>query len=529
MVILVTGHKGFIGKNLIKNNKHHFITIDDEYFNEVNPKEYLEKFLNNTNPNAILHCGACSDTLNTDTDFMMERNYLSTKWLVDWCKQNGKKIIYSSSAAIYGVDGSKPSNLYGWTKMLGEGYVVSNGGIALRYFNVYGPGEEHKGKMASMIYQNFFKDNVKLFPGNPKRDFVYIDDVVSANFYALDYYDSLKGNWYEVGTGQSVEFETIFDILKIPYSYTTESEIPNGYQFNTISLNDKHMGGWQPTINIFDGIEKYKKYLKTGKVSFVCTTYGRFTCVERIVAQYHAQTYQNKELIIFNTDEEHPYELGFDDQTIIIVNNEKDYQTNQSYQNRGQICRDAVTHATGDYFMLADDDDIYLPWHLEQAVDGIKENGRDAWKPEKSFFATQSNLSLVMNTLEASVIVNMNRIREIGFRSDITGYEGLSWYTKLRDENQLDEHNKKYVPSYCFNWSDPAEIAGHKQSGNIGTANNFEEHKVASTDYAKRPLQKLTEEDLKKIYLKYYNWLENNKPQLNFEFYKKYVEKHITF
>ena len=529
MVVLVTGYKGFIGKNVINNKKHHYIKLDDEYFFYPNPKQYLEDFLDKTNPDAILHIGACSDTLNDNVEFMMERNYLSTKWLMNWASKNNKKIVYSSSAAIYGVDGNKPSNLYGWTKMLGEDYVVSNGGIALRYFNVYGPGEEHKGKMASMIYQNFYKDVVDLFPGRPKRDFVYIDDVVKANFYALDYYDSLKGNWYEVGTGQSVEFEKVFEILNIPIRYKNESDIPKGYQFNTISQSENHMGGWQPAVNIYDGIKKYKDYLKLNKVSFVCTTYGRFTCVERIVAQYHSQTYQNKELVIFNTDEEHPYSLGFDDPSIIIVNNGKDYQTGEPYQNRGQICRDAVTHATGDYFMLADDDDIYLPWHMEQAVDGIKENGKDAWKPEKSFFATQESIHLVMNTLEASVIVKMDRIREIGFRSDITGYEGLSWYTKLRDEGNLDEHNKDYIPSYCFNWSDPAEVAGHKQSGNINSPDNFENHKLASNDFAKRPLIKLTKEDVDLIYEKYYKWFKNNISVTNMNYYTKYAKKHIEY
>jgi hypothetical protein len=259
------------------------------------------------------------------------------------------------------------------------------------------------------------------------------------------------------------------------------------------------------------------------KVSFVCTTYRRFTCVERVVAQYHAQTYANKELIIFNTDEEHPYELGFEDDTIIIVNNNINYQTACEYENRGQICRDAVTHATGDYFMLADDDDIYLPWHLQQAVDGLEENAKDAWKPQKSLFSTPEKVELCQNTLEASIIVKMNRIREIGFRSDITGYEGLSWYTKLRDERQLDEYNTKYVPSYCFNWSDPHEVAGHKQSGDINNPKNFENHKEASTDYAKRPLQKLTKEELHRVYKKYYVWLVENRNILNTQNYEMYA------
>lgn len=262
------------------------------------------------------------------------------------------------------------------------------------------------------------------------------------------------------------------------------------------------------------------------KVSFVCTTYRRFTCVQRIVAQYYAQSYKNKELIIFNTDSEYPYSLDFEDSSIIVVNNSINYLTEEPYKNRGEICRDAVTHTTGDYFMLADDDDIYLPWHMQQAVEGIEQNGKDAWKPEKSFFANQSAIHMVMNTLEASVIVKMDRIREIGFRSDLTGYEGLSWYTKLRDENQLDEHNKKYVPSYCFNWSDPAEIAGHKQSGDINNPNNFDNHKKASLDYAREPLSKNVI-DLKRLYKKYYDYLIEKRNLFDQEHYEKYALPYL--
>jgi len=266
---------------------------------------------------------------------------------------------------------------------------------------------------------------------------------------------------------------------------------------------------------------------KMKKLSFVCTSYRRFTCVERIVAQFHAQTYPNKELIIFNTDEEYPYSLGFEDSSIIIVNNGINYETGTPYENRGQICRDAVTHATGYYFMLADDDDIYLPWHMQQAVHGIEANGKDAWKPEQSFFATANKVEMCMNTLEASVIVKMERIREIGFRSDITGYEGLSWYTKLRDEQHLDEHNKYYLPSYCFNWSDPHEIAGHKQSGAIGSPNNFENHKEASKDYATRPLEKLSEEKLRETYKPYYHFLRQHVEDFPLELVSKYVPTQV--
>ena len=258
------------------------------------------------------------------------------------------------------------------------------------------------------------------------------------------------------------------------------------------------------------------------KVSFVCTTYRRATCVERIIAQYYAQSYPNKELIIFNTDIEYPMTLGFEDNNIKVINNNNDYQTNLPYTNRGQICRDAVTHANGDYFMLADDDDIYLPWHIQQAVEKIEEVGKDAWKPQKSFFATKTKLELVQNTLEASVIVKMHRIRQIGFRSDITGYEGLSWYTQLRDEKQLDENYTDYIPSYCFNWSDPAELAGHKQSGNINDPNNFEDHKLKSGDFAKSPLK--NNFSLEEVYKPYYDFIKQNFPLVMIE---KYLKKYM--
>jgi len=217
MVILITGYKGFIGKNL----SNQFISklgIGENY-----DKEYIENFLNINNPDVVFHVGACSDTLNTD--------------------------------------GKQPSNLYGWTKLLGEDYVVSKGGIALRYFNVYGPGEDHKEKMASIIYQNWNKNKVKLFPGNPKRDFVYVDDVISANLYALEHYEYLKGTWYEVGSGESNKFETIFDLLNTPYNYLDESQIPKGYQFHTSSNPENWMPGWKPKYTLEDGIKEYKKYL----------------------------------------------------------------------------------------------------------------------------------------------------------------------------------------------------------------------------------------------------------------------------
>ncbi len=262
------------------------------------------------------------------------------------------------------------------------------------------------------------------------------------------------------------------------------------------------------------------------KISFVCTTFRRFTCVKRIVAQFYAQTYPNKELIIFNTDMEYPYSKNFQDDSVIIVNNDKDYLTGADYIKRAQTCRDAVTHATGEYFMLADDDDIYLPWHMQQAVDRIEEDGTDAWKPQKSFFATGNRLELSQNVMEASIIVKMERIREIGFNEgETTGLEGMSWYNVLKQERHIVEDYSYAVPAYCFNWSDPVDIGGNKQSGTIGRENNFELHKLETKDYATSPLEKNLE--TREIYEKYYDFFRKNLHLFEPILLKKYVTKFI--
>jgi len=258
-------------------------------------------------------------------------------------------------------------------------------------------------------------------------------------------------------------------------------------------------------------------------ISCITTTYRRFYCVERIIAMWLAQTYKNKELIIFNTDYVHPFELdeSLKNENIILINNNIDYKTNMPYDNTGAIRRDAVTHTNGDYFMLWDDDDLYLDFNLQQASDLIKNK---AWKPQKSFFKTKGKLELVQNTLEASLLVEMKSIRKYGFRYD-SGYESLSWYTNLRDIGQLNEDDSYYIPAYCFNWSDPHEIAGHKQSGDINNPNNFNNHKKNSNDYAKRPLKALNTNELNETLKPLYDFIIRNKDLFPKELYKKYIEK----
>ena len=174
-------------------------------------------------------------------------------------------MIYASSASVYGIDGTKPTNLYGWSKYVAEDYVRLNGGIGLRYFNVYGPGEENKGKMASVAYQMFIKnikgEKITLFPKKPQRDFVYIKDVISANIFAMENYHENMGQWYEVGSGDARTFEDVLDILEIPYTYHNEKDIPKGYQFHTKSNSENWMVGWTPQYNLEKGLKDYLIFL----------------------------------------------------------------------------------------------------------------------------------------------------------------------------------------------------------------------------------------------------------------------------
>lgn len=271
--VIVTGTRGFIGKSMMTYlNSLGFLThgFDDSYLLNENWEEKLLLTLNTLNYDAIFHIGACSDTLEQDVNFMMVRNYESTKIMMDWCIENNKPFIYSSSAANYGTNDRYPSNLYGWSKYVAEGYVISNGGIGLRYFNVYGPGEEDKGRMASVAYQMFIRNNkneeILLFPKKPRRDFVYVKDVLRANLHAFENYEELKGNYYEVGSGEAMLFEDVLNYMDIDFSYHNDDIIPNGYQFYTCSNKSKWMKNWYPNWNLEKGIKDYKEYLlKNGK------------------------------------------------------------------------------------------------------------------------------------------------------------------------------------------------------------------------------------------------------------------------
>ncbi len=232
-------------------------------------------------------------------------------------------------------------------------------------------------------------------------------------------------------------------------------------------------------------------------VSCVQTTFRRFKCVERSINCFLRQNFEYPaELIIFNTDVENKLILDYfhsfprnDNRMIKIFNNDIDSVTGEKYTNVGAIRRDALRLARGQYFVTWDDDDIFLPHFLQQGIDKIIGTGMPSFKPEKSFFFCNDKLDLVENTMEASVISDINLIRKYGFNLS-TATEGLAWYTQMRDNKELNEHDPYFVPSYCFNWNDGAEMsAAHKQSGDPDNPDNFNNHKAASTDIINRPFE----------------------------------------
>lgn len=274
----------------------------------------------------------------------------------------------------------------------------------------------------------------------------------------------------------------------------------------------------------------------TPKISAVMCTYGRFSFVERQFNNFLNQTYPNKELIIFNTDVDSHYSTLFNDMAlpevsgeieelnVKVINNNIDYITGEPYTNVGAIRRDALTHATGDYYICWDDDDVHLPWFMQQGIYRIQDTGRPFFKPEYSFFYSQDNLRLVKNTMEASVLCDMAKVKEYGFLLE-TGKEGLGWYTKARDTKELVEDDNYCIPAYCFDWnSNPTNSFQHRQSGDIDNTDNFSNHQKACVDKVNgRLLSLYSQEKMRETYQPYSDYFEQHKADFPSELMGKYV------
>lgn len=267
--ILITGQEGFIGRSVLSKiqencgNKLNEILLFEksDIDSDINWVSKLENVVERSD--IILHIGADSSTQNPNFNEVLFYNYYFSKILFDFVGQSEKKVIYSSSAACYGTEGT-PSTIYGWSKYLAEqyGYIKNKNFYALRYFNVYGPGESEKGNMASVANQALISDknSFKLFPGKPLRDFIYIDDVVSANIYPI--MNEVESGIYDVGSGIQNTFEDVLNILDIDIEYHPETSIPENYQFSTLADRQKFLKGWKPEFSLEKGLKEYKKIIK---------------------------------------------------------------------------------------------------------------------------------------------------------------------------------------------------------------------------------------------------------------------------
>ncbi len=252
MYYVVTGAAGFIGSNLVaalnREGMRSILAVDnlqnaDKFRNLANceiedyfdKRDFLERLAANQFDgavDAVLHQGACSDTMLADGRYMMENNYRYSRTLLDWCQDEEVPFVYASSAAVYGAgrnfseerSNEAPLNIYGYSKFLFDQYVrrrlaARTGQIAgLRYFNVYGPNEAHKGRMASVAFHAFNQlvgeGRVRLFVGSDgytdgeqRRDFVHVDDAVNVNLHFLEH-PELSGV-YNCGTGRGQSFNDV--------------------------------------------------------------------------------------------------------------------------------------------------------------------------------------------------------------------------------------------------------------------------------------------------------------------------------
>lgn len=305
-MIIVTGAAGFIGSNLVKrlNNEGYddIIAVDSlekgekhRNLNRLEIKDFIDKkelwrYLHQLGgAELVFHLGACSNTMENNGRYMMQENYEFSKTLLGFCLRDNKRFIYASSASVYGGgengfiekgECEYPLNVYAYSKFFFDRYVsrllsqASSQIVGLRYFNVYGPQENHKGNMASVIYhfhnQIMEDGKIKLFEGSAdfRRDFVFVNDVIDVNMYFMK--NSRISGIFNCGTGNARSFLDIANIMKELYEGAEISYIPfpeklkGKYQSYTQADLSKlsNAGYTRKFSSLEEGVAKYVDVLK---------------------------------------------------------------------------------------------------------------------------------------------------------------------------------------------------------------------------------------------------------------------------
>lgn len=312
-MIIVTGGAGFIGSNIVKglnergvedvlvvdnlaNAQKHLNLNRLSITDFIDKQEVLQKLPHLSGIKTIFHQGACASTTETDGIYMMNNNYEFSKKLLHHCLNHRIDFVYASSASVYG-NGDQgfreersceyPLNVYAFSKFMFDNYVRSifkKGAAAtqilgLRYFNVYGYQENHKGNMASVIF-HFYNQiqaggKMKLFEGSDSflRDFIFVDDVVKVN---LHFYDNKHSGIFNCGTGQARSFMDIAKIIQAAEPHTEVETIPfpdhlkGKYQtFTQADLSHLRQAGYQAEFaSLEKGVTQYYQKLKTSQGYF---------------------------------------------------------------------------------------------------------------------------------------------------------------------------------------------------------------------------------------------------------------------
>jgi len=317
---IVTGAAGFIGSKLVEGLNRRGITeviaVDnlqhaDKFRNLAGCEiaDYVDQaeFIGNLQRyegavEAVFHQGACSDTMETDGRYMLENNYGYSKRLLEWCQDEEVPLIYASSASVYGSGPEfreerrceKPLNVYGYSKFLFDQLVRKRlpGATAqvagFRYFNVYGPNEAHKGRMASVAYHAYQQllgsGKVKLFVGSggygngeQRRDFVYVDDVVDVNLWFLEHRE--VSGVYNCGTGRAQSFNQLAGAV---------INAVQGTRRSIKEMTDKSLIEYVPFPPGL--LDKYQSFTQADLARLRAAGYaGAFRPVEQGVAAYVAE------------------------------------------------------------------------------------------------------------------------------------------------------------------------------------------------------------------------------------------------